>query len=159
NDFHNIGQLGAAAVAFLTDLALDGFDTANSRMTVAALRSAAMAVAGWMTWMNPPSMAAFVALVLRACPRQSEAHRPRAGSLAPPIAGSGFNAWGLIVNDARSGRPGIAGAPDELVLVDAPELWPALHAPTLNAPADASLWNFRPAGAGTKFALALRELG
>eukprot|EP00959_Pyramimonas_sp_CCMP1952_P105773 2211816-Pyramimonas_sp.AAC.1 len=99
-------------------------------------RSAAMAVAGWLIWMNLPSMAVFVALVFHAYLRPSEAYRLRVGSLAPPIPGSGLNAWGIIVNDAKSGRPVRAGVMDESVLVDAPELWPVLRALTLNAPAD-----------------------
>ena len=63
------------------------------------------------------------------------------------------------MNDAKSGRPGKTGVTDESVLVDAPELWPVLHALTLNAPAGASLWNFTPAEVRAKFAQALTELG
>ncbi|CAK0869151.1 unnamed protein product, partial [Prorocentrum cordatum] len=195
-DFTTASQLGSVLVYFLTDSALDGFDAATGRMTVAALRqflphilvgkrplprsaraldgwrrlvppqmrlplprSAAMAVAGWLIWMNLPSMAVCVALAFHAYLGPSEAHRLRVGSLAPPIPGSGFDAGGIIVNDAKSGRHGKTGVMGESVLVDAPELWPAPRALTLNAPADASPWNFRPADARAMFRRALRELG
>ncbi|CAK0853843.1 unnamed protein product [Prorocentrum cordatum] len=175
-DFSSSSQLGAAAAAFLTDLALDGFDSATGRVSAAALRhflphllggkrplprtaraldgwrrlvppqmrpplprAAATAVAGWMISRNLPGMVVFVALVFHAYPRPSEAHRPRAGSLVAPIAGTGFSSWGLIVNDAKSGRPGKTGVTDESAPVDAPGLWPALLAFSANRDANGLL--------------------
>ncbi|CAK0826174.1 unnamed protein product, partial [Prorocentrum cordatum] len=187
HDFSTASQLDVVVISFLTDLALDGFDSATGRMTVAALRhylphllggkrplpratraldawrtlprAAAMAVAGWMISMNLPSMAVYAALVFHAYLRPSEAYRLSVGSLVPPIADSSFNAWGLIVSDAKSGRPGKTGVTDESVLVDAPELWPVLHALTLGASTDSSLWNFRPAEVRAKLAQGLQQLG
>eukprot|EP00959_Pyramimonas_sp_CCMP1952_P433577 9079480-Pyramimonas_sp.AAC.1 len=75
-------------------------------------RAAAMAVAGWMISRNLPSMAVFVALVFHAYLRPSEAYRLRVSSLVPPIAGAGFSSWGIIVNDAKAGRPGKTGETD-----------------------------------------------
>jgi hypothetical protein len=104
-------------------------------------------------------MGVFVALVFHAYLRPSEAYRLRVSSLVPPIAGAGFSSWGIIVNDAKAGRPGKTGETDESVLVDAPELWPVLLALKANREPSASLWNFRPADVRLMFAQGLRELG
>ena len=101
---------------------------------------------GWLILRIPPCRAT----VFPAYLRPSEASRLFGGLLLPPIAGTGFNAWSSIVSNARSSRPGITEAMGVPVLVNGPELWPALHVLTLNAAPVVCFWIPKAAEVGAK---------
>ena len=108
-------------------------------------RVVAAAIAGTMVSHGEPMMALMVLLsfVCYLRPHEALALRTECVVAPRPGAGSQYQAWGLILNDASTGRPGKTGMLDESVLIDLDcYLWPVLQAAVLARPSPGPLWPF-----------------
>ena len=196
-DWSSIETLDATLVAFFVNLALDGFEVATGRTTMAGVkhfvpalagtrrglpraaraldgwsrlvppqmrlplpRVGMLAIVGYLIAMGQAPMAVFVRLAFDAYLRPNECYRLTPNSLVPPAGAlSLFRGWGLIVNNAESGRVGKTGVSDESVTIDNEDLWTVLEALLLGRRGCATLWEFTELELRRWFSRAVSQLG